>query len=454
MLRQAEVSVGLALVFALGLNLACQETRAADVDVAATVAEKSGAATDDPEQLLQQAVATARAGDNKRALVMLDKLLKAHPDFYPARRDYIVVAAWDNQCEVAWQRFNLLKNEAQYEDYLVQPLAECLRDMRRHDEAQKLLAKASAASPDSEEIKNAQNDLKQELYWRMRPQLSVNVGISESEQGAREWHVGTRYGYSLSQANRVFARYLIKRATDPQFETGNMDRLGVGLQSWLSNDDLLEVEASGDVKRDNEQGARLDYSHWLGRRWQFGGNYASYSEDVPLRATAQSISANSAGLNASFHTLDYRYEWSASLSRSHFSDTNTRRSAATGVGYAFELKPQRESRVLLDLYQSDNTLSNVIYYNPEHEMTVILSLRTDLVLDSKFERHVHHITVYGGNHVQRHYDTQVNMGAKYEIDLEISKRSLLNLAAQYGRASYDGKNENEGSLEITFNRKF
>jgi len=457
MLRKAGVLNWLPITLAFGLSLTYHYSLAADDSgdkIDAAVKSQSKTLASDPEQALQRAVDVARAGDNKRALAMLDALLKTHPDYYPARRDYIVVAAWDNQCELAWQRFQALKGTAQYEDYLVQPLSECLRDMRRYDDAKALLQKAKAKDPENEGINNARQDLQQALYWRQRPQLDVSLGASKSEQGAREWHVGTRYSHPLSPANRVYLRYLAKRATDPQFETGNMDRIGLGLQSWLSNDDLLDVEASTDARRGEEQSGRLEYTHLLDRRWEFTANYSSFSEDVPLRAKAQGVSANSAGLSAAFHTLDYRYEWSASLSRSHFSDTNTRNSAATGFGYAFELKPERELRVLLDYYQSDNSLNNVVYYNPEQESTLTLSLRADLVLDTKYERHVHHITLYVGNHEQRSYEDRSNYGARYAIDLEVSKRSAFYFAAQYGSNSYDGNNEFEGSLELTFSRKF
>ena len=451
MLRQAGLFYGLPIALALGLCLS-----ASAVQAEASAAKPANAKTmpADPEQALEQAVEVARAGDNKRGLRLLDALIKAHPDFYPARRDFIVVAAWDNQCELAWQRFQALKSQAQYEDYLVQPLSECLRDMRRVEEAKALLKKAAAKNPDSEDIKFARQDLQQAMYWRNRPELSVNVGSSESDQGAREWHVQTRYSHPLSQATRVYARYLIKRATDPQFDTGNMYRAGIGVRTWLSDDDLLDVEASTDVKRGEEQGARLDYTHLLGRRWEFGATYSSYYEDVSLRAKAQGISANNAGLSTAFHTLDYRYEWSASVSRSHFSDTNTRNSASTAGSYAFELKPEREMRVLLDLYQADNNLTNVVYYNPEHDFTATLSLRTDWVLDTKYERHVQHFTVYVADHEQRHYDSLINYGAGYGFELQISKKSAVNLQANYGRASYDGNYEDEGSVELTYTRKF
>jgi len=457
MLRNAGLLYGLLSVMALGhstLSGAQQEVKAEKPAVAAEAEKPNPSGDIDPDQALEKAVAVARAGDNKRALKMLDKLIKARPDYYPARRDFIVVAAWDNQCELAWQRFQALKAQTQYEDYVVQPLAECLRDMRRHEEAGKLLLKAAKNSPENQEIKSAQNDLNHELAVRLRPQLDSGIGYSQSEQGAHEWHFRTKYSQSLNPANRVYARYLLKRATDPSFETGNMDRIGVGLQSWLSNDDVVDLEVSTDVQRGEEQSGRIEYTHYLGRRWEFAANYSSFSEDVPLRAKAQNIEANSAGASAAFHTLDYRYEWFASVSRNHFSDTNTRRSVATGAGYAFELKPQREMRVLLDVYQSDNSLDGVIYYNPEHDSTVTLSVRGDWVLDTKYDRHVQRLTLYVANHEQRHYDSKVNYGAKYEIDLQISEQSAVSMSAQYGRASYDGNSEDEGSLEVGYSRKF
>jgi len=466
MLRNAGVIISFAAGIGMGWSLLLGDVSAAEQNSPSSVQAVDSAQSDavkqarenkptlSPEQALDQAVAIARKGDNKRALVLLNQLIEAHPDFYPARRDFIVIASWDNQCELAWRRFQQLKSEAQYEDYLVSTLAECLRDMRRFDDARDLIDAAKKRNPDNEGIRNASSDLQEQLYWRNLPLLSVNIGGNNSDQGGHEWHLETRYSHPLSSANRVYARYLLKRATDPQFETGNMNRVGAGLQSWLSDDDMIDAELSTDVKKGQQQGARLAYNHLLGRRWQFGAEYANYYEDLSLRATAKDISANNAGLSAEFHSLDYRYEWSASASRSRFTDGNLRRSAQTGVGYAFMLKPQREYRVLLDLYQANNSLAGTDYYNPEHDFSATLSLRADLVLDSDFERHAHNLTLYVGQHDQRHYDNQINFGARYGIDLQMTRQSGVNFAAEYGRASYDGNQEYEGSLDITFSRKF
>lgn len=406
------------------------------------------------EQRLEQAVALARAGDFKAGLKKLALLIRDYPDYFPAKRDFIVVATWDKQCELAWDRFQAWKSGTEYEDYLAQPLSECLQDMRMYTESMVMLLNAYRRHPENKEIGEAIKTLKPIIFWQSRPELSVSLGSSESEKGAREWHFQTRYSHPLSRGNRVYARYLLKRATDPDFETANLNRVGLGWLSWLDKDDLLDIELTTDVKRGQEQGARFHFTRFQGRQWEFGLGYSSFFEDVPLRAKAQSIEANSANASAYYHSLDYKYECSAGAERNRFSDTNERRSYSGACGYAYELKPQREQRVLLELYQSDNTLDNVVYYNPEHDATVTLGWRADFVLDSKYHRHVQRVGFSVADHQQRNFQKRYNVAASYDIELEFARDNSFSLSARYGRYSYDGESENEGSINLAWLRKF
>ena len=93
------------------------------------------------------AVKKARNGDVRGGLQALDSLISEYPEFYPAKRDYVIIATWAEDCEAALQAFDRIKAESPLEGYLVEPVAECLRDRRLLDEALLLLETAVSKNP-------------------------------------------------------------------------------------------------------------------------------------------------------------------------------------------------------------------------------------------------------------------------------------------------------------------
>ena len=64
----------------------------------------------------QRAIEIAHNDDHDGALVILGNLLNSHPDNYPVRRDYVVIASWKGDCDDALEKYQPIKDHPNKED--------------------------------------------------------------------------------------------------------------------------------------------------------------------------------------------------------------------------------------------------------------------------------------------------------------------------------------------------
>ena len=131
------------------------------------------AQTDDPtttawEAEHQRAVDLAHNDQHDAALAILAKLMAAHPDNYPLRRDYVVVAAWKGDCDEAIKQYQPIKSRPDHETYLVVAIAECLNNLRHTDEAVNLVDNSLKNHPDDEDLKNSYQSLQHKIEPKSR----------------------------------------------------------------------------------------------------------------------------------------------------------------------------------------------------------------------------------------------------------------------------------------------
>jgi tetratricopeptide (TPR) repeat protein len=100
----------------------------------------------------QRGVALARQGKHDEALRILRPLLRAHPDNYPLRRDYIIISSWKGDCDTALAEFARIKRPAQLEKYFIPPVADCAVKRARsgdYDAGLSVLNELLQSEPDS-----------------------------------------------------------------------------------------------------------------------------------------------------------------------------------------------------------------------------------------------------------------------------------------------------------------
>ena len=414
------------------------------------------AASLNEDPLHDKAVNTAREGNPREGLAILQSILDKDPDNYAVRRDFVIIATWAGDCDLALKNYQSIKNAPQQEAYLLVAVSDCLNTQNRRADAIVLLEQGAAQWPEDEELKEKLAELKTERDFDTAPAVAVTLSTDNSDQGNLEWLFETRYSQQVLQDTRAYARFLAKRADDPEFATGDVNRIGVGAIHNLNFQWTFDVELSTDVKQSGDEGVTGTVLYQPYYLWQLGLKHATFAEDVPLRAKAINITSDSTSAFVDFHTDDYRWTWSAGADQYSFSDNNDRKSFYTAGSYAYHLKPKLEHRVVLDLYRSQNSLpaSDAVYFNPSRDSTINLTHKTSLVYDSRFQRHVDHFLVFIGNYWQQDYGGNSIYGVGVQQEYNFTDYDYFTWGAGVDSRVYDGKREQQINVYVSYEHKF
>lgn len=387
------------------------------------------------------------------ALAILKPLLVMRPDNYEIRRDYVVISAWNGDCDEAVAKYQPMADRTPKEDYIISPIAHCLKERRQTDEALALLRYGSKTYPNNGDIKQAHKDLLNDISIEARPTLDITFGTDESDAGSRENSLSVRYTRQLTKNTRWFVRYFTKRGNDEEFETEDMNRIGGGLMHWFHPQWYGEVELSTDTNESDYDGQRYMLSFYPTSLLSLRAEFTTYTEDLSLRAVEVETDAERFTLAADYHTSDYRWELSAAVSDYSFSDGNNRNSLYAAAGYGYILNADFEERLIVSLYQSENDDQNVVYYSPEEDTDITVTNRTSFEVDTKYLRHWDHVELYIGRYDQKGFDTKFTYGAKYIQDYDFDQISSLSWNVGAASRVYDGDRESNFSIFVHYHRK-
>jgi biofilm PGA synthesis protein PgaA len=405
------------------------------------------------------AVKRARAEDVDGALRILEPLVAQQPASVPLRRDAAVISAWKGDCPGTLRHFEVIRGERDHPPYLVVPVADCLLDGNRPREAVALVEAALARHPADERLHQAR--LKLEVTLRVdegedeiRPGAIFRLEQDTSDQGLREWRAEAEVSNRVAPRTRLYARTLLSRSSDSQFDAGDMNRAGVGVRYRFDRQWRIRQEFSTDVRRDGLGGSTTQLSFEPRDTWRFDLVNATYAEDIPLRARANAIEAKGRSFSAEYNSTDYVWYWRGYLEAQDFSDGNDRDSAFTTVGYAYSVKPRVEQRIYLEAYQSSNTRLDAPYFNPREDRSLGLVHRTDFHRVSRYRRHDDVLYLSVARYDQQGFGTHGKWGVKFEQIFDFDQRRHFSWAAGYQSNIYDGQREGEVKFELLYRHRF
>ncbi len=408
------------------------------------------------DALHERAVDLARKENYSEALSILDSILVRDPKNYPVQRDYVIISTWMGRCDIALERYEKIKAHPSKETYLITPVAQCLADEGKTEAALDLLTEANRRSGD-EESQDALRQIKHRFALDRRPVVDAAISRSKSDAGATDWHLSARLKRKINDRAAWYLRFLHVRADDPKFETGDFHRLGAGIIYGVNRNVTLIQDIAAEMDNGASFGSTTTVVLTPSVSLQGQLEFASFAEDVPLRARAQEqgIHARRFTASANYHTLDYRWDAAGGAAYYDFSDGNKRRVLNGSLGYAFELAPRREQRIIGGVYHTGNTLSsdNTVYYNPTRDLSTTLTYKLDLVYDSKFPRHVDHIYAHMGSYAQVSHSPFPTYGLRYEQDYDFNEATSLTWGAALRQSVYDGNREVETNFNISVSRK-
>lgn len=404
----------------------------------------------------EKGVQLGRDGQYQQGLAILQKILDKHPDNYAVRRDFVVIASWAQDCDLALKNYTKIKSAKHQEGYLLAAVADCLSEQNRTEQAIALLENGARQSPGDDDIQDKLVELKKAQKLNTVPKLTVSLTNDNSDQGNQEWLFETRYSQHVLKDTRGYVRFLTNRAQDPKFATGDLNRLGVGAIHHLNYQLSFDVELSTDVKSGGDEGITGTVIYQPYYLWELGAQHASFAEDLPLRAKAQNISSDRTSLFVNFHSKDYRFDWSANASQYSFTDGNNRKSFSTAGGYAYFMKPSLEHHLIADFYRSTNSLpsGSTVYFNPSRDSSINLTHKTSIVYDSRFKRHVDSFFVYVGSYWQQSFDREPVYGLGLQQEYNFTNTAYLTWGSSYNSRVYDGNREREIDVFVTYEQKF
>lgn len=407
-----------------------------------------------PDAMHERAVGLAREEKYPAAISILDSILARDPKNYPVQRDYVIISTWMGRCDTALAHYEKIKKHPNQETYLLIPVAQCLADEGKTEAALDLLTDANRRSGD-EESQDALRQIKLRFALDRRPVFDAAIARTNSDAGASDWFLSARLKNKINDQAAWYVRFLHARADDPKFETGDFHRLGAGIIYGGDRNVTLIEDIAAEMDDGSSFGSTTTVILTPSVSLQGQLEIATFAEDVPLRARAQGIDAHRFTASMNYHTLDYRWDTSGGAAFYDFSDGNNRHALNGSLGYAFELAPRREQRIIGGVYHTGNTLSSnqAVYYNPKRDLSMTLTYKLDLVYESKFPRHVDHIYAHAGNYAQTGENPFPIYGVRYEQDYDFNEATSLTWGAALRQSVYDGKREFEANFNVSVSRK-
>jgi len=420
-----------------------------------STAQTSTAVTPEFEEQHRRAVDFAHKDQHDKSLSMLRKLLKTHPTYYPVLRDYVIISTWNNDCDDALKYYKKIAKYPDQESYLIIPVSECMVEAGQLEEAKKLLQRGYLKYPNDKDLKEALNEVQDAIDEYHQGILNVDL-VNDNPDGSNiEWRFQTKYTQSFTKAFALYGRYFYAHSSDEEFPTEDMDRLGIGAVFGLHRRLTLDQEFSTDIKDSDKYGSTTKLNYDPHELWDMNFVYSTYWEDLSLRAVEQGVKAKGWNYNVYFHTGDYRWEWFAAVGDYQYTDGNDRASIYTEGGYAFELTPKREQRVILELNVGKNSvIPTAAYFNPERSSTIALAYKLDMVLDTKYRRHVDTLYVNAGVYSQKDYDSKMISSIFYQQDYDLNKTTFFNWGLGVGSKVYDGERETNLLAKLNFEKRF
>lgn len=398
----------------------------------------------------QQAMIFARIGQHQRALKILQSLRTKYPHRYSIQRDYILVASWTGNCDRVIDGYRGLQGKYRHYSRVAVPAAKCLREQNRVRDAIDVLETALDRNRGNRELKRELLAARQELSAQNFT-TEYDLETNSSDAGFREWRGQAMVWGEIADHLYGHARFTMLRAFDPQFATGDLNRVGVGIDYSMGNASV-DGEVSGDIARTGETGLSTTVHYAPTDRWKLTAAHHTFSEDVPVRAKALNITSNQWHAGVSFHTPDTVWEWLVAMDWLDYSDGNRRREWVSELGFGLDLKPEREIRLMFELSQSTNTLIGTNYFNPLSAQTLIGGYKLTRIHKSQYKRKTDELFTWLGSYRQQNFGSDVIYGVRYGQNIALDDARSFRWFVAAASKVYDGNRQSEIEAGLHYTR--
>ncbi|EPH2705894.1 poly-beta-1,6 N-acetyl-D-glucosamine export porin PgaA, partial [Klebsiella pneumoniae] len=246
------------------------------------------------------------------------------------------------------------------------------------------------------------------------------------------------------------------RFAEGNFEEGKGSRrqLFAGIE-WRPRDYWGELELSSvNFHGENKPGVRLSAAHDVSDRWQLGGELERISQQTPLRALRNGVSANR-GEGWLRWSPNERREYRFSAAASRFTDRNRRQEYTLSGKERLWQTPWLTLDLQPGLSASANSRTDTAYYSPARDLAATAALAVDHTLYQRYDTvWSQQLLAGGGSYWQKNHAagaiTVLGYGQRLRWNNVVDSGLMLN----WDKRPYDGKRENNLAITLDANIRF
>jgi hypothetical protein len=218
----------------------------------------------------------------------------------------------------------------------------------------------------------------------------------------------------------------------------------------------MELDAGGggggSARRDPSMSARV--ALLPNDRWRFdaGASWDAW-RDLPLRARVAGVLADSYDAGFSY-TAGPAWDARLGYGYSRLTDGNVRSYALTSAHRQLWQGPVYHGVAGVEVYASENSSSDVVYFSPRKDHSVSLTHRAEWVAASAGRRFTLSLMTYAGLYGQEGEDSGPVGGAWLSSDWDLSGRTVILMEAGARSQLYDGSRELLPRFSLTLRQRF
>lgn len=295
-----------------------------------------------------------------------------------------------------------------------------------------------------------------EIHHFSELRLSVGKGLHSDNpvSGTHDLSFETAiYSPPIADSWRLFGGH---RFAKGNFEEGKGSRrqLFAGIE-WRPRDAWGELELSSvNFHGENKPGVRLSAAHDVNDRWQLGGELEWISQQTPLRALRNGVSANRGEGWLRWYQNERR-EYRVSVAASRFTDHNRRQEYTLSGKERLWQTPWLTLDLQPGLAASANSRTDTAYYSPARDLAATAALTVDHTLYQRYDTvWSQQLLAGGGSYWQKNHAsgaiTTLGYGQRLRWNNLVDAGVMLN----WDKRPYDGKRENNLAITVDANIRF
>ncbi len=299
-------------------------------------------------------------------------------------------------------------------------------------------------------------DRVREVHHKSELRISGTQGINSDSpvSGSHDFTLNSAlYGPPMGDNWRLFAGF---NYANSEFEEGKgITRDALGGVEWRARDYWIETALSNrNFNGENKLGARLSGWHDFNDNWRVGGSAERLSQNTPLRAMRNGVTANGGNAFIRWYQNERR-EYQLSVAPSWFSDGNNRVEYALSGKERMFTRPNFTLDFTPSLSGSVNSKEDASYYNPKRDASLTPAVMAEHVMYRNYE------TVWSqqleagvGAYWQKNYDTGLITQVGYGQRLQLNNVFDAGVMLTWDKRPYDGKREQNLGVAFDMNLRF